>query len=127
MLVYIPNRNIYLLKTFSLFKYLEPPPPPVNISSGEVKETQISVNWDRPKLFDLFGIKSYMIIYHPFDELLNKTKEIVSIEQNGLLNNLNSNQFYEIYLRGINKYGHGEDSNRIRVKTKKKGINRLDQ
>lgn len=57
-------------------------------------------------------------MYHPLDESLIETKEIVSNEQNVLIDNLKSDTFYEIYLRGTNKHGEGENSKKIKVKTK---------
>lgn len=98
----------------------EPPPPPANISSGEIKETQISLNWDPPKFFKLFSIQSYLISYRAGNASNFQTKQtIISNKLNGKLDNLESDTFYEIFIRGNNEHGEGENSKSVRIKTKK--------
>ena len=98
----------------------EPPPPPANISSGEIKETQITLSWDPPTFSELFSIHSYLISYRAGNASNFQTKKIIiSNKLNGKLDNLESGTFYEIYIRGKNEHGEGENSKSIRVKTAK--------
>ena len=98
----------------------EAPPPPANVSSGEIKETQFTLNWDPPKFSELFSIHSYLISYRAGNASNFQTKKIIiSNKLNAKLDNLESDTFYEIYIRGKNEHGEGENSKSIKVKTAK--------
>ena len=107
---------------FLFYRYLVPPPPPVNVTSSHIEETRAHIYWDPPELHEMFSIEQYYIAYrkHGEKEWTNKTlNAILNQVTNFKVNDLESDTFYILRIFAWNAFGLGKESEKVEVKTKK--------
>ena len=105
---------------FVSFKLLVEPPPPINITYSDLKETRVHVYWKPPELSELFYIERYFIVYRKHGEKKwSNGSTSANLLHNFQVDNLESDTFYFIVVIAENEYGLGKESSRIEIKTKK--------
>ena len=116
---------IYLLIYFYIlespyveFCISELPPPPVNIQSSDVKQTEAVVTWSRPELNNMYAISSYSLQVRK-SITKNWTQLTTTRGVSHRLTNLDPDTVYFVRLKSENKYGKGKPSNSGELRTKK--------
>ena len=101
--------------------YIEPPLPPKNISFGGVTASRFILTWSSPTLAGEFSITFYVVSFHPVNDKpsIKAIKSSASEDPNVVIDNLMSDTFYNVFVRAENKFGEGENSEKIQVKTSK--------
>lgn len=99
------------------------PPPPREVAHDDLTSKSVSISWTKPEEAELFAIKMYGIKYKIISENKFQNQTITSSEHNMLLDNLESNTFYIITVYGINDFGNGDESESLRIITKKSSDN----
>ena len=107
---------IYLYILDVEFCISELPPPPVNVQSAIVKETEAVVTWSHPELYDMYAISSYSL---QLRKLNTKTWTHFTTTRgvNHRLTNLDPDTVYFVRLKSKNKYGKGKPSESAELRT----------
>ena len=103
---------------FVQFCISELPPPPVNIQSGDVKQTEAVVTWSHPEFYDMYDISSYSLQVRKL-----RTKKWTQLTTtrgvNHRLTNLDPDTVYFVRLKSENKFGKGKPSDSGELRTEK--------
>jgi hypothetical protein len=108
----------YIFSSF-IETHLVPPPPPVNVTHSDVRETRVHISWDPPELHELFSIARYYITYLKLGEKKWSNNTISNDQYNVQLDDLESDTFYILRIVAENAYGLGKESGRMEIKTMK--------
>ena len=110
---------LYILKcTFAEFCISELPPPPVNVQSSDVKQTEAVVTWSHPELYDMYAISSYSLQVRKFGTK-TWTQLATTRGVNHRLTNLHPDTVYFVRLKSENEYGKGKPSDSGELRTEK--------
>ena len=96
----------------------ELPPPPVNVQSADVKQTEAVVTWSHPELYDMYAISSYSLQVRKLNTK-TWTQFTTTRDVSHSLTNLDPDTVYFVRLKSENKYGKGEPSENAELRTKK--------
>ena len=116
---------VYLLIYLYILEYAyvefcisELPPPPVNVQSADVKQTDAVVTWSYPEHHDMYAISSYSLQVR---ELNTKTwtQFTTTTDVSHRLTNLDPDTVYFVRLKSENKYGKGKPSESAELRTEK--------
>ena len=116
---------VYLLIYLNILEYAyvefcisELPPPPVNVQSADVKQTDAVVTWSHPEHYDMYAISSYSLQVR---ELNTKTwtQFTTTTDVSHRLTNLDPDTVYFVRLKSENKYGKGKPSESAELRTEK--------
>ena len=109
---------IYFFNIFVQFCISELPPPPINVQSSDVKQTEAVVTWSHPESYDMYAISSYSLQVRKFG---TKTWTQLSTIRgmNQRLTNLHPDTVYFVRLKSENKYGKGKPSDTGELRTEK--------
>ena len=96
----------------------EPPPPPFNVQSADVKQTEAVITWSHPEHYDMYDISSYSLQVR---KLRTKiwTQLTTTIDVSHRLTNLDPDTVYFVRLKSENKYGKGKPSESGELRTEK--------
>ena len=96
--------------------FSEVPPPPDNVQSRDVKQTEALITWSHPELYDMYAISSYSLQFKKFGT--KKWKEFASTRgENHRLTNLEHGTAYLVRLKSENKFGRGLSSESLELQT----------
>ena len=116
---------IYLLIYLYILEYAyvefcisELPPPPVNVQSADVKQTEAVVSWSHPELYDMYAISSYSLQVRKLNTK-TWTQFTPTRGVNHRLTNLDPDTVYFVRLKSENKYGKGKPSDSGELRTEK--------
>ena len=122
LLVYL---FIYLLIYLFILQYAyvefcisELPPPPVNVQSADVKQTEAVVTWSHPELYDMYAISSYSLQVRKLNTK-TWTPFTTTRDVSHRLTNLDPDTVYFVRLKSKNKYGKGKPSDSGELRTEK--------
>ena len=122
LLVYL---FIYLLIYLYILEYAyvefctsELPPPPVNIQSADVKQTEAVVTWSHPELYDMYAISSYSLQVRKLNTK-KWTQFTTTRDVTHRFTNLDPDTVYFVRLKSENKYGKGKPSDSGELRTEK--------
>ena len=109
---------IYLLLEFVEFCISELPPPPINVQSADVKQTEAVVTWSHPEFYDMYAISSYSLQVR---KLRTKmwTQFTTTRGEHHRLTKLDPDTVYFVRLKSENKYGKGKPSESGELRTEK--------
>ena len=103
---------------FVQFCISELPPPPVNVQSADVKQTEAVVTWSHPEFSDMYAISSYSLQVRKF-ATKKWTQFTTTRGENHRLTNLDPDTVYFVRLKSENKYGKGKPSDSGELRTEK--------
>ena len=109
---------IYFFNIFVQFCISELPPPPDNVQSSDVRQTEAVVTWSHPEFSDMYAISSYSLQVRKFGTK-NWTEFTTTRGENHRLTNLHPDTAYSVRLKSENKYGKGEPSETGELRTEK--------
>ena len=109
---------IYFFNIFVQFCIPELPPPPINVQSADVRQTEAVVTWSHPEFYDMYSISSYSLQVRKFGTK-NWTQFTTTRGENLRLTNLHPDTAYSVRLKSENKYGKGEPSETGELRTEK--------
>ncbi|KAL9950782.1 hypothetical protein ACROYT_G043342 [Oculina patagonica] len=118
--VSVKNGQIGSLKVKPTVELRERPPPPVDVQSADVKQTEAVIMWSHPELYDMYAISSYSLQIRKFGTT-KWTQFTTTRGENHRLTNLDPDTAYFVRLKSENKYGKGEPSESGELKTEKEG------
>ena len=104
--------------TYVEFCISELPPPPVNVQSADVKQTEAVVTWSHPECYDMYAISRYSLQVR---KLRTKmwTQFTTTRGEHHKLTNLDPDTVYFVRLKSENKYGKGKPSESGELRTEK--------
>ncbi|KAL9950786.1 hypothetical protein ACROYT_G043346 [Oculina patagonica] len=114
--VSVKNGQIGSLKVKPTVELRERPPPPVDVQSADVKQTEAVITWSHPELYDMYAISSYLLQIRKFGPN-NWTQFTTTRGENHRLTNLDPDTVYFVRLKSENKYGKGEPSENGELRT----------
>jgi len=117
--VSVEDGRIGSLKVKKTVELREVPPPPVDVQSSDVKQTEALISWSHPELYDMYAISRYSLQFKKFGT--GKWAEFTTTRgENHRLTNLEHGTAYLVRLKSENKFGRGTASESLELQTKKK-------
>ena len=110
---------LYILESgYVEFFISELPPPPVNVQSADVKQTEAVVSWSHPEHYDMYAISSYLLQVRKLNTK-TWTKFTTTRDVSHRVTNLDSDTVYFVRLKSENKCGKGKPSENAELRTEK--------
>ncbi|KAJ7358769.1 hypothetical protein OS493_021546 [Desmophyllum pertusum] len=102
--VSVENGQIGSLKVKKTVELRERPPPPVNVQSADIKQTEAVIKWSHPELYKMYAISSYSLQFRKFGT--DKWKQYITTRgENHRLTNLDPDTAYSVRLKSENQFG----------------------
>jgi len=114
----VETGQIGSLKVKPTVELRELPPPPVNVQSADVKQTEAFITWSHPELFDMYAISGYSLQVRKL-RTKHWTQFTITRGVNHRLTNLDPDTVYFVRLKSENKYGKGKPSDSGELRTEK--------
>ena len=100
------------------FRFSELPPPPVNVQSADVEQTEAVITWSHPEFSDMYAISSYSLQVRKF-ATKKWTQFTTTRGVNHRLTKLDPDTVYFVRLKSENEYGKGKPSDSGELRTEK--------
>ena len=118
LVINVMSLVIHFVTTVHNILISEVPPPPVDIGSSDVKQTEAVITWSHPELYEMYAISAYSLQFKKFGTT-KWTQFTTTRGENHRLTNLEHGTAYLVRLKSENEFGRGLPSENLELLTKK--------